>query len=403
MLPSSWWPAAARLAGRRLARNLAALRAILVSPRMPSEQRHAEHEMMALLQRDREERVRLRREIDDAGFQASGMMKARIVRRQKCGSDAVSLWLEPTGDQPLLFRGGQCVTVRATLEDGPCVRTYSISSPAHETGAFRISVRLVPSGRLSPWLVEQAAVGDEVDVAGPSGRFGVAEDERLPAEIWLVGAGSGVTPLRSILEEILADDAPRRIRWVGQDRGPRAAMLRKEVDAAARNDARLDATWTWTRGRGSDRGRWTTPDDVRALVRPAPDALVLLCGPGAWMDLVRDALRTAGHPAHLIRTESFARTAPDEDATGAIHPVRFARSGVLVEVRDNRTLLDAARDAGLPLPYSCAMGGCGACRQTVLEGRAAMPEPNALGSEEREAGAVLACIACPRSAMVIDA
>ena len=91
------------------------------------------------------------------------------------------------------------------------------------------------------------------------------------------------------------------------------------------------------------------------------------------------------------------------ESEGAVYSVTYRKSGMLLQVADNQTLLDAGLQAGLPMGFSCTMGGCAACKITVLSGNVYMEQPNCLTSEEAEKGGCLACIAYPRGPVVVDA
>jgi ring-1,2-phenylacetyl-CoA epoxidase subunit PaaE len=119
---------------------------------------------------------------------------------------------------------------------------------------------------------------------------------------------------------------------------------------------------------------------------------------------VEGFLRAQGVAASAVSVERFVAQGRSRQtrATGVTHAVRFARSGVLLQVPDDQTLLDAARRAGLDLPFSCAMGGCGACKVKRIEGEVELEAPNCLSASEEAGGDCLTCVGRPRSAVTLD-
>ncbi len=156
------------------------------------------------------------------------------------------------------------------------------------------------------------------------------------------------------------------------------------------------AGWTGVAGR---------LDGARVLdILGTTDAdLFYVCGPEPMMASVTAALSGAGVPSECIRTERFAYATLE---TGALpvqaHDVLFAASGSRVRVQPGHTILEAALAAGVPLPSSCTMGGCGACKLHMREGSVVMRQPNCLSAREREEGYVLTCCAYPSRDVVIE-
>ncbi|TVR01887.1 MAG: hypothetical protein EA398_09035 [Deltaproteobacteria bacterium] len=402
MLPLSWWPTALRLARLRTVSTVrAAAASVRNSPRDPSERRHDASTLQALLRRDRDERQARLEQARAAGLSAAGAFRATLVERCPEGQRSATLRFRRDDGLPLRFLPGQFLTLEASPHGDPVARSYSLSSDPAEGATFDITVRERPGGVLSPWLVNGIQPGHVLTFAGPSGAFGIREDESAAAW-WLVGAGAGATPLLSCVHGLLARPDPPAVRVLLQDRTPADALFHPGLDTLAERQPNLVVDRVYTRGPGAT-GRWNSPADVLDHVRPGSNDQVLLCGPGPWMSLVRSALAEQGFPEERVRTESFALSPPSERPVGAVHAVRLARSGRLIAVRDDQTLLDATREAGVALPFSCGMGGCAACRLRVVEGQVAMHEPNALSADERREGYVLTCIACPRSTLVIDA
>ena len=156
---------------------------------------------------------------------------------------------------------------------------------------------------------------------------------------------------------------------------------------------------------GATRGRLDRATLARELdaLAPGPDAHYFVCGPGGAMAAARDELIARGVPAARLHEERFATAERKVRARAAQH-VQIRRGLVTRDgvVPPEATLLDAALAAGVDLPYSCAMGGCGACAVELTAGEVDLDEPNCLGPDERARGRVLACVARPCGPCTIE-
>lgn len=323
--------------------------------------------------------------------------------------DAVSLHLvDPTG-APITFSPGQFLTVAITLPSGTTLkRAYSLSTvpgAGEAASRARITIKRVAEGKVSNHLNEHARPGDVLTVLGPSGQFGASSDEARGAHLLLIGGGSGITPLRSILEARLSDPSVTVTLLYG-NRAEASILFRAEIDALARTHAgRLtvrhvleSAPEGWTGGVGR-LDRATAAAEIERILasEQAHDraTLALVCGPTPMMDAVRDALSGLGFPRERIREEQFS--SPDQRKAAAPttpQPVTITVRGRKKDMiaAAGQTLLEAGPEAGLPMPFSCTMGGCGACKATLRSGRVVSEEPSCLTAEEARQGFILPCV-----------
>ncbi|MEU1391348.1 MULTISPECIES: ferredoxin reductase [unclassified Nonomuraea] len=200
-------------------------------------------------------------------------------------------------------RAGQHVDVRLTADDGyQATRAYSLAGAPGERPA--ITVARVAGGEVSPYLVEVAEAGDQVEVRGPIGGYFVWEPmpERRP--LLLVAGGSGVVPLRSMLRHRarLGDGTP--VRLIYSVRDPGQVIYRDELESGGG-----EVTFVYTRSAPTD---WPEPVgrvDRSQLVRlawpPAHEPLAYVCGPTAFVEHVAAILTALGYPPTDIRTERY--------------------------------------------------------------------------------------------------
>ncbi len=354
-----------------------------------------------------------------ARYPASTTLATReceVVEVVRETADAISLVLrDPGGAELPRVRPGQFFTLLVPHSDradqAPLRRAYSASGDCRDRARVRLTIKRVEGGRASNWLLEHAEAGMRLRVLGPSGEFGVAPDPNAPPRtLILIAGGSGITPMMAILHTLLPVEPAARVALIYANRSEPDIVFRAELDAlVAQQGDRFTLVHTleqppsdWSGHVGRLDG--ATLDSILATLAlaDAPEAEFLLCGPLPMMTAARATLHERGIADARIRQEDFFAFAPSEPSQARVglrdpQPVTLvlgAREVGLV-VQPGQTLLEAGLAAGLPMPYSCAMGGCAACRVQVERGEVVMQEPNCLGASERAAGFVLACIGSP--------
>ena len=315
--------------------------------------------------------------------------------------------LEPAGDgaPPLAYRAGQHLTVLVEANGARHRRCYSFSSSPLSGGRPAITVKRMADGLVSRHLHDRVRADDTLVVDEPTGNFTVEIDPSSTREIVLVAGGVGITPLMSIAETVLRAEPGSRVVLLCGNRSEDEIIFAQRIarlaaDFAPRLVVRhaLDAAPEgWTGLRGALDGTLV----LQALEGRPADAYYV-CGPEPMMHSVCAALAAAGVASDRIHTERFAYASaattriPDHAAE-----ITFAGSGRRVTVQAGQTILQAGLDAGLALPSSCTMGGCGACKLQKTAGTVVMSEPNCLTDHEREAGYILACCAYADTNVVI--
>jgi ring-1,2-phenylacetyl-CoA epoxidase subunit PaaE len=339
-----------------------------------------------------------------------------IVEVRRETADAITLVLADPSGASIGFRPGQFFTLLIDL-GGPgglggdvVRRAYSASSLHTDPTRVAITIKRVDGGRASTHLHATARAGQRVRVLGPSGDFGVAPDPARARHVVLIGGGSGITPLMSIARGVLAVEPASRVTLVYGNRGDADVIFAAELDAlaAAHPALRVHHVLEHAHPRAARVGRLdqaTTAailDDALAGA-PAPDGY-FVCGPEPMMAAVRAALIARGVTPAAIHEERFASLRPAAPAARGPVAATIRIGGVTrtIAIAPGATLLDAGLDAGLPMPFSCAMGGCGACAVDVVDGAVEHDLPNCLDDGERARGRALACVARPTGPCTIE-
>ncbi|WNI18898.1 2Fe-2S iron-sulfur cluster-binding protein [Actinacidiphila sp. ITFR-21] len=322
------------------------------------------------------------------------------------------------------FTPGQHVTVRADLDGTEVRRSYSLCSTPRELrreGLLRLGVRAVTGGVFSGYARERLSPGDLLELGPPEGRFTTAATAGRSRRYAAAVAGSGITPVLSLVGHVLAEEPESLFTVLYGNRTARSAMFLDELaDLKDRHGARLQLLHFFSRDaqRIGPAGRRLDAEVLRGvLTSPLPPTLVdewFVCGPREMVRGARQALELAGVPAAAVRTELF-HTGPPPAATGdpgaddtapaggTRLEVRLAGRTSTVRMAPGQTVLDAALSVRPELPFSCRSGVCATCRAKVVSGGASMRTNFTLTAEETSARYVLTCQAHPTTpAVTVD-
>lgn len=330
--------------------------------------------------------------------------RARVVKIDRETDEAVSITLEPLDARPIAFEAGQFLTLHLAIDGEIVKRAYSLSSAPSDRLA-RITCKRIPGGRASSFLTERLREGHELEILGPSGSFVVPAGAR---QIVLVAGGSGITPCWSIARAVLARDPGAEVTLIYGNRSERDVIFADAIEAlAATHRDRFRVLHVLSRPERAHAGPRGALDGATfdAIDLEVSRAEIFVCGPAAMMDAVRDALLARGVARARIHEERFQSPSqararlPREEQLVTVRRDGRERT---IRVAPDRTLLEAASDAGVALPFSCAIGGCAACKCRVIEGAIEMDEPNCLSPEERAQGWALSCVGRPSCATIVE-
>lgn len=341
-------------------------------------------------------------------------LTVREVRRET--PDAVSVLFDVPEDlaDAYHFDAGQYLTLRTTLDGSDIRRSYSICS-APDEGGLRVGVKKVEGGAFSTFVNEALKAGDQLQVMTPEGRFVLPTPPGAGARktYLAIAAGSGITPILSLVKTILGNDPVAEIVLIYGNRTSKDILFKEALEDL--KDVYLERLSVFhLLSRESHEiplltGR-ITGDKIRAVVGPVvkPEDIeaAFLCGPGDMTDQADTVLRELGLDADRIRSELFVpagetrkpvRPSAAPETAGADQSVDVILDGSRfpVQVRGDETIIDAATRMGLDLPYSCRGGMCCTCRAKVVSGAVDMAINYSLEDWELEAGFVLTCQSRP--------
>jgi ring-1,2-phenylacetyl-CoA epoxidase subunit PaaE len=330
-------------------------------------------------------------------------------------SVAITFAVPPELAEAYRFRHGQHLTIRG--DDGER-RSFSICTTP-SSGVLTIGVKKLPGGVFSEGVVGTLHLGDELDVMTPAGRFTTTLDPEAERSYVAIAAGSGITPVISIVATILEQEPRARVMLIYANRTHRTVMFLDELhDLKDRYPERFHLVHVLSREQQDVElfsGRLDGDRLTRILKSLMPVEDVdewLLCGPQQMVLDLRDLILDHGVDAHAIHTELFhADPVPRAAAPPAVSSVGSGTSHVTFKLdgrssdlelaRDGVGILEAALEVRSDLPFACRGGVCGTCRAKLVEGTVEMEVNYALEPEEIEQGYVLTCQSHPTSDRVV--
>jgi ring-1,2-phenylacetyl-CoA epoxidase subunit PaaE len=333
--------------------------------------------------------------------------------------DSVAITFEVPEDlrEDYAFSHGQHLTVRTELAGDDVRRNYSICSPAG-SGVLRVAVKRLPGGAFSEHALDVLRPGDVLDVMTPSGRFFTELDPAHRKHYVCVAAGSGITPVLSIVASVLAAEPRSSVTLLYGNRTHSSVMFLEELeDLKDTYPERFQLLHVLSREPQEVElfsGRLDADRMGRILDGLLPPDTVdewFLCGPFEMVSDLRKLLVKEGVPKKQIHAEVFhvesgppVRRAPVEAAEGEGAKVTITLDGrrsTFSLPADSPAVLDAALRVRADAPFACKGGVCGTCRAKVLEGTVEMDTNWALEPDEVEKGYVLTCQSHPTSDTVV--
>lgn len=339
---------------------------------------------------------------------------------ERLTEDAVAVTFDVPEElrQEFRFNAGQHLSVKSTALGEDVRRNYSICAPA-TGGPLRIGVKRVPGGVFSSYAAERLQPGDFLDVMTPSGTFSTPLDPAQSKRYVAVAAGSGITPVLSILATVLEVEPDSTAALVYVNRRTSTIMFLEELeDLKNRYPARFQLIHVLGQEMTEVEmlsGRLDVERFSRILdtILPVDDVDEwFLCGPLAMTDSIRSVLLQRGVAETLVHRELFhvgapipkrrpAATAGTAAVGSEVTVLLDGRSLTFILPQDGDSILDETLRARPDAPFACKNAVCGTCRAKVVEGKVKMDSNYALEPNEIARGYVLSCQAHPVTDRVV--
>jgi ring-1,2-phenylacetyl-CoA epoxidase subunit PaaE len=310
------------------------------------------------------------------------------------------------------FKAGQYITLKMVINGQEVRRDYSLcSSP--KSGELKVAVKEVEDGTFSSYANSQLSIGDVLEVASPKGRFLFEPNDSKTKNVGLFAAGSGITPILSIIKCALEEEVLSKIILVYGNKKTQDTMFMDELLKLQHNyQDRFAIQFVFSQADEEDaifgRIEKSTVNYVMKNKYKHIDVdAYYLCGPEAMIHTVKDILTEHGTHEDRIHFELFKAAKPATVNTTEVASEK-TKISILVddetfefEMSQKQTILEAALDEDIDAPYSCQGGICSSCIAKVTEGEAVMRQNNILTDGELAEGLILTCQAQPTTPTIV--
>lgn len=326
-------------------------------------------------------------------------------------SDIKTFIFEKTDGSTLHYEAGQFLTFLIEMHGHEVRRSYSMSSAPVVDDFPSITVKRIPNGEISRFWIDFVQEGDIFTALPPSGRFTLEKSDEA-RDIVLIGAGSGITPLYAILKQTLSVESKSQVTLLYANRNEHSTLFLKEISDWQRQcpdrlqvihiHSQPSDEWNGIRGRINN----TRLEQMigKSLVHDKNKAKFFICGPFELMRSVEITLHYMHFRKDQIRRENFViRNPPSEPRVEIAQDVRVIFKGKRYDlhVPVDKTILQAALDSGIDLPYSCKGGICATCAGICRSGQVFMTINDVLTEADLLQGWILTCTAYPQDENVL--
>ena len=347
-------------------------------------------------------------------------VKVKQIKRETHDCVTVALEVPEALQDTFRYTQGQYLTFRRLVNGEELRRSYSICSSPLE-GEWKVAIKKVPEGRFSTYANEGMEVGEELEVMPPMGRFYTELHPEQEKRYVAFAAGSGITPVISIIKTILKVEPKSQVYLIYGNKGRNAIIFKEEIEALKNIYLnRLSVYHVLSREQGDSELFFGRIDKQKAnlfLDKIIPAQSIdecFICGPEEMIFGVKEALEEAGVDQKKVHFELFTtgdgakKAAKRKEKPAGEHDkmsqVTVKLDGALLNMDMSyygSTILDTAIEMGADLPYSCKGGVCSTCRAKVTEGQVEMDVNYSLEPEEVKAGYVLTCQSRPLTDKVV--
>jgi ring-1,2-phenylacetyl-CoA epoxidase subunit PaaE len=344
-------------------------------------------------------------------------LKVKAIEKETEEASTIHFW-HPI-NEVVAYRPGQFLTLLLPFEDKKVRRSYSMSSSPYTDVSLAITIKRVPGGFASNLLLDTLKEGDIVEAMEPMGTFFPKQADDQTRQVVFVGAGSGITPLFSIAKSILMVEPESEVFLIYGSRNEESIIFKDKIEklqekygdrfAVVHSLSQPSDSWAGEKGRLNKSHILKIMEKLPSLDKN--QAEFFTCGPDDMMEEAHRALSILGVPDSKIRKESFltvtaaqpGEVTTEEDNSLITREITLFYEGAeyKLPVKPHETVLEAALNMDIDLPYSCQAGMCTACLGRCVSGKVHLDEEDALSQAELDEGFILTCVSHPMSDDVI--
>ena len=334
----------------------------------------------------------------------------RVKKVEKESEDAITVYLKQPLFGKINYDAGQFLTFKLQLDGKQIYRSYSLCSAPGIDKFLSVTVKRVKGGYISNYLNDYLREGDAVQVSLSRSQFRYIPKQKNTKRLILLAAGSGITPILSILKTALYSDTSVKVDLLYGNRDESSILHESALEALTdRFHDRLSITHVLSQPKSSEQsGRLDEASIINLLNQLDHLSGVtkyFICGPQGMMQSALSALKYMNISEDQIHVESFSgllNRGSEESTKFGQHDIHLEVQGQKhkVSVADGQSLLDAALALDIEVPYSCRSGFCSACQCQLVGGEAHLLDNNCLTEKEKQQGKVLLCVGYAKSSDV---
>ncbi len=322
------------------------------------------------------------------------MLQLRIEGIKWETADTATFYLKDVGGKPVIYKAGQFITLVFKHHEQEIRRSYSLSSAPGEE-LLSVTIKRIANGEISRYMLSKLKIGDTLTAVEPAGRF-TFKYQQLKADLFLFAAGTGITPVFAMIKDRLSNLGHSKLTLFYSSNNTEVLFREQLDELAAKYPEYFSIVYLI-----SSEGKRLNNLGIERLVRQylrfkQEEAEFYLCGPFSYMRMVKLTLLYLGIDANKIRTENFVIDTVKVPESLIMYPPGFVKIILKGETHDiatgeNQTILQAALQNGIQLPYSCRVGSCSTCAAICKSGKVVMSANEVLTDEDLDQGYILTC------------
>ncbi len=331
-------------------------------------------------------------------------LKVLNIKKETSESISIEFEIPTTISNNFSFKAGQFLTLSIQVNNEEIRRSYSICSTP-ESEKLIVAVKQIPSGKFSTYAIRKLKIGDFIDVAKPSGNFFFKPHPDSKKSYTLIAAGSGITPIISILKTILAKEQNSNVNLFYGNKTPELTIFKRDIENLKKQySGQLNVYFIYSQTKGESRfhsGRLEGRKIKKLFKEIAPaniTDMVFICGPQEMTTSIKNLLEnklnfdaSCIHYELFITNKAHKKPSIKNQKSNCTATANLNGETVEFSIKKNESILEAGLAAGYDIPFSCQGGVCGVCKCMIGDGKVEMENNIALSDEEVESGAVLSC------------
>ena len=329
----------------------------------------------------------------------------KILSVEKNTEDSVilSFKIPENLKKPFSFKAGQYITLEKKINEKIIRRPYSICSSPDEN-ILKVGIKKVKGGVFSTYANRNLKAGDFIKVSNPEGKFIY---KNIDNSIIAIAAGSGITPIISIIKTILNKKTLSKIHLLYVNKSPEKTMFYELLKSLElKNKKRFKITWFFTNAKikNSENRRINESDITKVIANQFLDNLYYLCGPGNMNKVLKNILIDNKVNPQKIFSELFENKVSEKISSsmqGGQLEIVYDNYSNKINFKSSEILLDSILNNNIDVPYSCQGGVCSSCIARIKKGQVEMKTNQILTDEEINEGLILTCQSIPKSNNII--